>query len=576
MSWFTIAAGHLTDDDKIKLRAIHPDGAYVLHEKNVWVIAGGIKETTHKDESCSADSGGILCGLPVERRGDGYVLTDVSAPVSAILSELQDGKFDGIFAGAAWDHHTLTFFNDRLGLRDLYYQQIRDKIIISTSPLWAACLSPRREIDFSHFGSRWLLFSQIGIRALLKGVTRLQPGEVVSVSRAANTISTCADRWTPTVDADSNACEKFVDALLRVLRFPADNGLDVSLGLSGGLDSRLLLSLYLRSSDIDRRLFQVHTFGNPRHPDGVVAHKISSKLNINHRIFFEPLPQKDSAIEMLKDFTFHTMAGRRASSILQLHYYSNFSKTTIVVDGAFGELYRRQFLNRLLRRGKQNILQKEGRGIYNNLAVFRADFFNQDINNDLAAGALTDINELMDELPAPSEFGLEHWVDLFAIRSILPNVVAYEQARVDLSVRSIMPFLFTSVLDTLFSIPLSQRRKGRLFRKILRESNRELTKFPLVRSDVSYPFSFSALPSYIWMKGKQKLKLNFRDTQPREFLMELKDYVNDLYLSRDARECGVYDQNKLRNIVEGFYNGDESKLSQLDWWLAFELWRKQL
>lgn len=78
------------------------------------------------------------------------------------------------------------------------------------------------------------------------------------------------------------------------------------------------------------------------------------------------------------------------------------------------------------------------------------------------------------------------------------------------------------------------------------------------------------------MKGKQKLKLNFRDTQPREFLMELKDYVNDLYLSRDARECGVYDQNKLRNIVEGFYNGDESKLSQLDWWLAFELWRKQL
>ena len=63
----------------------------------------------------------------------------------------------------------------------------------------------------------------------------------------------------------------------------------ISLSLSGGLDSRLLLSCLANKNS---ELWETHTFGDPNHPDSKIASQLLSSLNLKNKIIDDDITNK--------------------------------------------------------------------------------------------------------------------------------------------------------------------------------------------------------------------------------------------------------------------------------------------
>ena len=74
---------------------------------------------------------------------------------------------------------------------------------------------------------------------------------------------------------------------------------------------------------------------------------------------------------------------------------------------------------------------------------------------------------------------------------------------------------------------------------------------------------------------QQLLKLLADPTRLR-FLATVKPYVLDAVHSQDVRTYPAYDHARLLRLVEDFYKGKTNLATQVDWWLAFEMWRQAL
>jgi len=133
-----------------------------------------------------------------------------------------------------------------------------------------------------------------------------------------------------------------------------------------------------------------------------------------------------------------------------------------------------------------------------------------------------------------------------------------------------------SLLEKTLLLPLKERKKGKLFRHLIAKNSPILTKFPLVRDNVSYPYNFSVIPSYLWMKMKQKAGNAFHDPSGKQLLMVLKEFILDRIHSKEFADCPYYDHSKVIAIAESFYSGNTARANELDWWLAFELWRSNV
>ena len=139
-----------------------------------------------------------------------------------------------------------------------------------------------------------------------------------------------------------------------------------------------------------------------------------------------------------------------------------------------------------------------------------------------------------------------------------------------------MPFAQPSLLRALFQMPLSLRRNGRLFRRLIRSQRASLARYPLVKGGVAYPFQLPTAPAYLWTKLKTRLGQGYTDTVRLRFLETLKPFALDAVHSQAVRTYPAYDHARLARLVEEFYQGRSDLASEVDWWLAFEMWRRTL
>jgi hypothetical protein len=139
---------------------------------------------------------------------------------------------------------------------------------------------------------------------------------------------------------------------------------------------------------------------------------------------------------------------------------------------------------------------------------------------------------------------------------------------------SYMPFAQPSVLNVLFNTPVAVRKNGRLFRQLIRRRFSSLTRYPLVKSGITYPFRFSTIPAWAWTKFKAKIGRTFHDTTSVAFLHRIAGEVQDLVHSTSVQSYPVYDCSFIRKLVEKFYRGQSELAPQVHWWLVFEMWRR--
>ncbi len=528
------------------------------------LLAGGIKETC-KYRANSSEVWAV-CGSGIEQGEQGYQFMGTDHWASRLSPSLNIHSLEGQFAGIRYQNDEVTLFTDRIGSRDLWYCTLGDATVFSTRADWLARLSGNSEIDLNGFGGRWLFYYQVSTASIIKHIERLGPGAMVTIS--AHGISKEHTKWLP-----EPTRSPFARTLEDISIFPFRSGQRMSLGLSGGLDSRLLFSILLHASGE----WDVHTFGPPDHPDVTIAKQIANVFGVPHQHLYVD-PREDFQLETkVTDYCAQGLTLRQASQIMQAQYYPMLYETnTVVIDGGFGEVARRHMFNRLAYLGKGALLRRDLQGVYPYFTRFRADLFVPEVNTLLREGALDQIDTLWNDMPDPNMVGVRNWLDMIVVRCELPNANAAEQARMDHSVQSYMPFVQPSLLNAVFEMPMNRREDSREVHAIIHRNEPRLERFPLMTSSCTIPYALSTKQSFVYQKIKRLLGKTYHDRTRVRFLQRMRPMIEDLAASNEVRTNHLYDYRKIRAIVDGYYAGNSALGGPLDWWLGFELWRRSL
>jgi hypothetical protein len=570
MSWlFGFIGPHLSPENAGRFQALHPTPRVAFHSSTTYFAAGGLPETCLHGafSNQQRDAGWAVTGVGLERSGHNCRFlneADWQQILSATSPPLK--KLDGHFVAVKWKAETIECFTDQLGLRALFFTSLDGGTVFSTRLDWLAKLRRQNEVDFAACGSSWLTFNQIGYEAFLKNLRRLGPNGFVSLSPAS--VQFHHAPWTP---ASSHGDHDFVE-ILEVFLNPAASERVISLGLSGGLDSRTLLALLASQK---RAEFSLHVFGLHDDPDVRLSRTIASQENLPQDYFDDPIPESATCMQLLHDYAAQTQFIEPASTLLKLRYGTELNnRKKIIFDGGFGEIARRQFLNRFLFRGKTALQSGNPRLIYPYLRVQRPPIFIPEILQTMRQGVEEQIAALWREMPAIQEIGAENFLDLLAIRTRLPNAYGFEQGRLDGECLSFMPFAQPSFLRRLFQTPVARRKNGRLFRQLIRQRFPRLSRYPLVKGGTTYPFDFSTVPAWAWTKLKTQLGQTFTDPSAADLLHKIAAEVQDLANSASVKSYAAYDYLFIRNLVEKFFRGQTELAGSICWWLAFELWRQ--
>lgn len=537
---------------------------YSFKDTNLILFAGGNIQTcffkTDSTNSCQ-----VVVGVGLKSHSLGYKIldsTDWDLLISSIPINLK--YVNGHYVVLKYSENELKIFTDELGLRDIHIVQLPDGYAFTTRIDWLKYFI-KPEIDLMMFGSRWLLQNQISSKSIFKKVTRLV---CANATIRNNSLLIGQNLWQPNFDKLSN--HNLFDSSLQ--KFISLQNKKISLSLSGGLDSRLLLS-YLTKKNIE--LWDSHTFGDRNHPDSIIACQLLRSLNRENDIVDGELPAKDQIIKLVKDYSVQSVVTNPSSSILNLRFYDRLTDSnTVIIDGGFGEIWRRAFANKLLMFGKNSLLKKDARSVSSFLRNNRADIFSKEVLTEMEKGIIYQFVELFSVMPDVNQISSEKWIDLFSIRSRLVNYYSTEQVRVDNYVLSFMPLVQKDILSLLFNINESEKKNGKLFKRLIKQNKSELTKYPLVKGNIIHPFNSSSFSAKMHSRIKNKLGLSYQSKLQIEFINSLKEFIGDIVHSAEVRNYELYDQKKIEKMMNNHLPGEDNYNSEVDWFLSFELFRQ--
>lgn len=536
--------------------------------KKIKIFAGGNKNNLFFNASSKQNEqqGWVISGIGLKPNGVGSTIFK-KEDWSEHLDTLNN--IDGHFVAAKWNEERIVFETDPLGLRDIYVSESKSDIIFTTRVDWLA-KSHELKINFNEFGSRWLLFNQITNNSVFHGIERIVSGKKATIALNGYDIKYYNSNWLPDEQSRNIDVGSYSENL-KSLIFIGDKQ---TLGLSGGMDSRVILSYLLEGNSS----WDTFTFGNPKHPDSLISQSLVNDYNIEHTQYHTELPPIENLISKIRDYSIQTIVNNGVSAIYQsLNYSSMSNQHSILIDGCLGEIWRREFFYRLYFNGKKSILNKDAKSIIPNISHPHADIFTEEINNLMTSSIEDQLHYWFENLPPVEKIGVENWIDLFALKTRMPNYFSHEQTIIDDVVTSIMPFAQMSLIKKLFNVPISLRKNSSMLRNLINISSPSLKKYPLVKGSSIHPFYFNSFQSRVLTKFRKKLNVNlYKDDSREQLLNILKPYILDISSSVSFKNSGMYDHKKVKIIIESYYSGNLNYGYALDWWLSFELFRQHL
>ncbi|HTY00355.1 MAG TPA: hypothetical protein VMG09_10040 [Bacteroidota bacterium] len=548
------------------------DAIGVISTPGLFVAVGGNPRTAFFHHDKDSSTGWVVVGLGISRsESDAHILTRSEWDRLLAGKEFEPARLDGHFAVLRWTGNHLECFTDQLGLRALYHAEGSDGIHLSTRIDWLARATDHTDPDFEALGSRWMMFNQVSYASCVRGIERIGP-RGYALFREGTLIRSGSTLWSPDFEPDT---PEHAEELLRgYLRCAASQPEAPSLGLSGGVDSRLLLSL-VSSMSLDR--FGVHTFGAGDDPDVLIARRISSTLEVPSQYLHDPLPDVQTCLQGIGAFVSQTLLVEPVTSYAKLRYYPKLHDSgRFLIDGGFGEIARRQYLNRVVRLGPTALRRRDVPNLYRLMRSPRADIFSRDATRHLEFGAQRSLQDAIQLMPAVEKIGVENFVDLLALRTRIPNYGAPEQGRLDAEIINLMPLVQPSFLRAIFGIPPKVRSNAGLYCDMIRRANPLLARFPLAKGGYIHRFGLSSNLSWLSLKLKSRVRRGFVDPEPDLLLGRIREFVFDLSRSSSVASNPAYDSKKVIVAVEKYYGGNRSFRSVVDWWLTFELWRRSL
>lgn len=178
------------------------------------------------------------------------------------------------------ENGTITAVTDAIGARHLYYTIGDGWAAVSTSPQ-ALAVCADAPVDPEGVAVQSLLGWQVGLRTMFRGVSKLAAGAILTLAHGRVEVARyLADTQLSPLGIDEAVRE--AAALLRdYLRAYLDDHPDATLQLTGGQDSRLLLSAIPPER---RKGLKVMTLSVPGSEDVAIAADLAQRYGMIHRV----------------------------------------------------------------------------------------------------------------------------------------------------------------------------------------------------------------------------------------------------------------------------------------------------
>ncbi|OGU61361.1 MAG: hypothetical protein A2V66_15845, partial [Ignavibacteria bacterium RBG_13_36_8] len=340
----------------------------------------------------------FICGLPISKDVSKFIDKN---DFSRILSNTPDDikSLNGHFCGALIKNDSITLFTDQLCLREFHIYENNEGWYFSSRLDFILKLGSF-EIDFNEFGSRWMLINQLSNGSIIKNIYRLNGGAKAIMSR--NQLEVVENNWLPSKRKTIGA-DEFTHKLKQITLLGSHNNSKISLSLSGGMDSRVILSLLL-NSNYDN--WDCHTFNTEDRPDGYITEKILRDFNIRYKLFSDNTSNENDIVSELFDYVGSTYLTESSFISRRLMHYKLLPQDEIIIDGGFGEIWRREFLTCLYHFGKKDLENKNYENISKYLTNRRANIFSEECNLLMERGIAYQLEKLITCLPSIKEIGL--------------------------------------------------------------------------------------------------------------------------------------------------------------------------
>ena len=238
MSWIFGFSDNLSEQKKLSISSLLKKPLMKIDEPRLFIAAGGNPLTCH----FSVEKKWIVLGVGIEttERGSKVMLkNDWDQKICSNTFREPQGHYVLI----RWDSEKIDFHSDLIGLKTIYFFKDKTGIYFSSNLEWITSVMAKVEIDFKEFGSRWITFNQLSNKSFIYDIVKLPPASSVEIKSGILKVET--ENWLPELtESDPGNLFGLIEKFL-FIEIP-DN-LKMSFGLSGGLDSRFLLSFLLKT-----------------------------------------------------------------------------------------------------------------------------------------------------------------------------------------------------------------------------------------------------------------------------------------------------------------------------------------
>lgn len=483
---------------------------------------------------------------------------------------------DGDFVAARLGQHTFELFTDPLGARPLFVAKVPFGVAFSTRIDWLARAAGGFEVDAAALGP--LVCRTHSAASGLKGARRIGAGGVVSGDARAYRVS--ESPWLP--DRAPHDPTEYRDCVRAFVRPQLPDRLSVSVGLSGGVDSRLMLALTAPGDAIS-----AHVLGYVDEPDVEVAKRVASARGVPIVSYpHEVLPGPDETFALIRTGVALTHGMVPASTLPEKRRYAEIGAPgKLLLVGMFGELARRQFHGvYAMRHAATRLVRRDADVLPQHFTTPPLPFFEPGHAGRMHESALLAVRLLFETMPRERDIGLEGFLDLLAVRTQLPAGYAAHQNLLGHLASGYSPFAQQSVLRAAFGLPLHARRNSRAVFDIIRQTFPDAARIPLVANDTRYRFGASTFGAQLCTRIRRRYSHYARARH--DVLATVEAAVREMASSADVRSVDLYNMPRVDAAMDRFYaavergsveeivrsRSDDAAL--IDGWLTFELWRQ--
>jgi hypothetical protein len=139
-----------------------------------------------------------------------------------------------------------------------------------------------------------------------------------------------------------------------------------------------------------------------------------------------------------------------------------------------------------------------------------------------------------------------------------------------------MPYINDNLLFNVFSLSLKEKKDSKLFIDLLKQSDKIFKSTPLVKGNITYPFGMSKYQTMIYTKIKNRFVKISNINPIVHFYNHNKKQIHQCLLDESTLESKIYNRQKITDIINGYYSGNQKLVTELDWLYSFEIFKREM